>query len=232
VAYVVTFTDLFPPVRHDDIQWERVHVEHATTVDGAYADLGSYAFPLDADPANPTAKSITITNAPAAAGWFRLTWTDAADGEQATDAFYWSGERAGYLPSRLDVARLLRARTRDSNGMEVGIFNAATRPTGAEVDGIIQQSASLVCAKIGVDLPQATHEQAANVIALHAAMMIEMAYWPESTSSTDSSYQRLLELYDRSLQDLQAAVVGAGGTGGGHTLASMKVGPVVLEDEA
>jgi hypothetical protein len=34
-------------------------------------------------------------------------------------------------PSVLDVAALMRARTKDSNGIEVGTFNDDTRPTSA-----------------------------------------------------------------------------------------------------
>ena len=36
-------------------------------------------------------------------------------------------------PSVADVAALLRGRTKDSNGVEVGTFNDDTRPTSSQV---------------------------------------------------------------------------------------------------
>jgi hypothetical protein len=37
------------------------------------------------------------------------------------------------VPSVLDVAALLRARTKDVNGVEVGTFTDDTRPTSSQV---------------------------------------------------------------------------------------------------
>jgi hypothetical protein len=52
-------------------------------------------------------------------------------------------------PSVLDVAALLRARTKDSNGMEVGTFNDDTRPTSAQVLTLIDQAVADVQAWLG-----------------------------------------------------------------------------------
>jgi integrase len=56
-------------------------------------------------------------------------------------------------PSVLDVAALLRARTKDSNGMEVGTFNDDTRPTSAQVLTLIDQAVADVQAWLGPNPP-------------------------------------------------------------------------------
>lgn len=54
-----------------------------------------------------------------------------------------------YTPTPADVAQLLRARTKDSHGTEVGDWTDDTRPTAEEVQGLILQAVGPVLARVG-----------------------------------------------------------------------------------
>jgi hypothetical protein len=52
-------------------------------------------------------------------------------------------------PSVLDISELLRARTKDSAGFEVGTINDSTRPTSAQVAGLAVTAATDIQARLG-----------------------------------------------------------------------------------
>jgi hypothetical protein len=56
-------------------------------------------------------------------------------------------------PSVADVAALLRARTKDVNGDEIGTFNDDTRPTSAQVITLIDEAVVDIQARMGATPP-------------------------------------------------------------------------------
>jgi hypothetical protein len=118
-------------------------------------------------------------------------------------------------PSVQDVALLIRARTKDSNGLEVGTFDGDTRPTADQVEQLIDQSVALV----GMQLPPLANVPAdllpsvAIVVALDAACRVEKSYWPEQVQTERSPYAMLKTEYDEALAAL-TGVVESGGTAG------------------
>jgi hypothetical protein len=106
---------------------------------------------------------------------------------------------------------VLRARTRDTNGAEVGTFTANTRPTDAQVTELIAQSVSDVSSAVGPDIDAALWGDASYVAALGAALQVELSYFPEQIGTGRSPYEQLKELYDERLKRLEAAVEAAGG---------------------
>lgn len=125
-----------------------------------------------------------------------------------------------YLPSTTDVARLLRARTKDSHGVELGDWSDETRPTATEVADLIDQALGPVLARVGplVALPEDDPDTYSNVIpaarhlvALGAAMLVEKSYFPEQVASERSAYSS----YQAEYADCQAALIGEGGSGDG-----------------
>ena len=118
-------------------------------------------------------------------------------------------------PTVDQVALLLRARTKDSAGNEVGTFDEDTRPTGDQVDEQIDVAMGLV----GVRFPttsKLTPEQVVafgGLVAYRAALRIEKSYFPEQVRSDRSAYAQLREEY---LDDLQALVESVSGSGGGE----------------
>ena len=116
-----------------------------------------------------------------------------------------------YAPVVQDVGNILRARTKTRAGAEVGTFNADTRPTDTQVEGLINKAANDVAMVVGSDIPPLVFEDAKGVVALRAALLIELGYFPEQIGSGKSPYAQLKQLYDDDLKNLVAAVTRAGG---------------------
>jgi len=102
-----------------------------------------------------------------------------------------------------DVAALLRARTQDNTDVEVGSWTTDTRPTLEEVERLLAMAQSLVLGETGPltddTLPCPSAEdvkvQAATCVALLAAMLVELSYFPEQVQSTRSAYEQYRDLF-------------------------------------
>jgi len=104
-----------------------------------------------------------------------------------------------WVPAVADVGALLRARTKDSNGNELGTFTASTRPTGDEAALLIQQAADDILAATGVLIPDAVAGVARSMAVYRAAMLIELSYWPEQVAANKSPYAAYKALYDQGM---------------------------------
>lgn len=110
-----------------------------------------------------------------------------------------------YTPSVADVGSILRARTKDTSGNEAGTFTADTRPTGLQVEGLIGQATAIVAAGLPDDLPDALASTARWLIAVRAAMLVELTYFPEQVNTDSSIYAELKELFGEGTATLAAA---------------------------
>jgi hypothetical protein len=119
-----------------------------------------------------------------------------------------------WAPTPDQVAQLLRARTKDSAGKEVGAWTADTRPTLVEVEGIIELAVGQLSAAIGAAVPDVCAQGAQGAAALLAAMLVELSYFPEQVRSDRSAYAEYKALYDGRVVMLQDCVESAGGDGG------------------
>jgi hypothetical protein len=111
-----------------------------------------------------------------------------------------------YMPSVSDVGALLRARTKDQYGNELGTFTDETRPTETEVINLIDVAAREVTSTTDTDIPPLANEDVAKLIAMRAAMLIELSYYPEQINSGRSPYPQFKELYDEQLPIVMRAV--------------------------
>lgn len=107
-----------------------------------------------------------------------------------------------YTPDVQDVGGLLRARTVDDDGNELGTFTSAasdepTRPTLEEATESIEQAVEEIAGRIGADIPQALHGPAKSIAKLLSAMNIELTYFPEQVRNNKSPY----EAYERRVRD-------------------------------
>lgn len=211
-VYVVSFADYLPAPRYGDTPWTRVQIEEAAAAAGPWTVLVDDPLdPVDDDPSAPAARRFTLTGATLQAGWYRLTLFDAAGNQQPFDPV---GNGPTYAATRDDVARLLRARTKarlaagalGSTGNELGEFTADTRPTGEQVDDVIIDANASVAARIGATIPDAHLWLARRAVAIRAAMLVELSYFPEQTEGDDTTYARLLELYDEAMTSLETAL--------------------------
>lgn len=122
-----------------------------------------------------------------------------------------------WAPTVADVGAILRARTKDTNGVELGTFTADTRPTGTAVIALADLAVSDLVAEIGPDIPTELVPSARYLAALGTALMVELSYFPEDVAAGRSPYAELKALYDQRLVRLTDAVedaTGEGGTGG------------------
>jgi hypothetical protein len=81
-----------------------------------------------------------------------------------------------------NVAALLRARTKDAGGNELGTWTPETRPTLAQVDETLALAAGIVEARVGVPV-DACASAFAVAVCFEAACMIEKSYFPEQVES-------------------------------------------------
>jgi hypothetical protein len=117
----------------------------------------------------------------------------------------------------LRVGRLLRARTVDDNDQQIGQFTDNTRPTSNDVLEFVDDASQDVFITAGQQLgptfTSATEPAAWVLIAIRAAMLVELSYWPQQTQAADSAYQQLSQLYDQGLRNLITAVQDNAATG-------------------
>ena len=107
-----------------------------------------------------------------------------------------------WLPLVDDVGELLRARTKDDQGNELGTFTDSTRPTKTEVEGYILKAAADLTSCAGDWLPETLYQTSRRVIATRAAMLVEISYWPEQINEDQSAYNQLKALFDEESGDL------------------------------
>lgn len=105
-----------------------------------------------------------------------------------------------WRPSVDDVAALLRARTKDASGRELGTFTADTRPTDAEVERLISFAVSKIAARVGWTLPDEATYEATHLAAVVTACEVELSYWPEQVRSDRSAYPMLYQFYQDNIE--------------------------------
>lgn len=127
-------------------------------------------------------------------------------------------------PTSDDVATLLRARTKDLDGNEVGVFNDYTRPTAAEVDRIIAMAYAEISALAGASIGDRCAGTARWLTTLRAAMWVELSYWPEQVRSDRSVYAELAEQWTTGLPQLRECIAGNLPDDGGDTNAGYRFG--------
>ena len=111
-------------------------------------------------------------------------------------------------PSVADVAALLRARTRDVNGVEVGTFNDDTRPTSSQAVTVIEEAVADIQAGMGLSRPLELAGAGRSAAAMLTACTIELSYFPEQVQSNRSAFQEYWELLQSKITALQEAARG------------------------
>lgn len=111
-------------------------------------------------------------------------------------------------PSVADVAALLRARTKDVNGVEIGTFNDDTRPTSSQTITLIDEAVADIQARMGLSPPPELARAGKSAAAMLTACMIELSYFPEQVQSNRSAFQEYWELLQNKITALQEAARG------------------------
>lgn len=107
-----------------------------------------------------------------------------------------------------DVAALIRARTKDASGNELGIFTADTRPTDVQAQEAIDHAVILVHTAVGY-IGDTCSDLATQAVAIGAAAEIELSYFPEQSRTDRSAYTFLIQRYTSVLLGLAECVAGS-----------------------
>lgn len=111
------------------------------------------------------------------------------------------------VPTIADVAALIRARTKDRNGNEIGTFNPDTRPTDDQVGDAIAHAVASVHQKVGA-VGSACADIARLCAAYGAAAEIELSYFPEQQRTDRSPYDALIARWQELLEGVRSCVLG------------------------
>lgn len=201
MSFVIPFRNYRPSKRNDAIKWTNAHAQEATDNNGepgAWNTIESFAIADYPDPTNPPTLNFTTDLATQRPGWYRIRFTDTGSGEEFTAGRFWGGE--GYRPSTRDVALYIKNRTADPNGNYLGDFTADTAVTADEVEGLISKAQERVLRKLDVDpnevIATESHFAISNMIALYAAMLVELTKYSEQIQANRSPYPHLKDLFD------------------------------------
>lgn len=126
-------------------------------------------------------------------------------------------------PTVAEVGTLMRARTRDSMGNELGTFTTDTRPTATEVTEMIDSASELVEGRLG-DVPERLEPIVTTIIALRAAMAIELSYFPEEVGDDQSAYARYREQFQDALADYQTSIESDRGVDASKRIGIIRIG--------
>jgi hypothetical protein len=219
MSFVVTLSDYTPPARADKTSYTSVRIEEAAGVAGPFTVIDTIARAADVDPEYPATRDFTTAKATLSEGFYRVTYVDQSGGTSTPSEVVQNASKlaGGSRPSIAEVASLLRARTKAIGGKEVGTFNTQTRPTADEVDNLIDEGIDEVLGKVKVPEPGTAYEgRVRGAIALYAAILIELSYFPEQVGSAKSpvaSYEKLYEKRIKSLiaESITGEVDGEGG---------------------
>lgn len=172
---------------------------------------------------------VVTAQAPADAGMYVIVWK--ANGITTSEELVVTytlpipeaptEEEVSITPTIAEVAALLRARTKDTNGNEVGTFNGNTRPTNANVEVLIGFAVDKVQSDIGGALcadaeAAGLPDKVRNAGALYAAMLVELSYFPEQVAAGRSPYDKIKELWAEDITILKTEVAQICGVGSGE----------------
>lgn len=194
-----------PPRRFDGKAWVEFRVEAAGEEDGGWIPLGEpVPIPTYETPFTGGTTITTLVVGP----WFRLVYVDAAGVESVGPSFTIPAGVA-VRPSLDDVAALLHARTYaetgDILGEALGSFTESTHPSAAQVEVLIDHAAADMAVRAGTEVPPALYETARDLIAMRAAMLVEMSYFPEQSEGGRTVYQSLRLTYEEGAKRLARA---------------------------
>ncbi len=230
MTYVRSLEGFTPPPRFEPEAdpFTKANIQESASADAGFSTIETITLePVDEDPATPQTRNFTTDQAQLAKGWYRIVWEDASGDTFEGRAVYYRA-LPSWAPSVSEVAALIRARTKDSGGNEVGTFDSTTRPTGRQAERLIEMAVARVTTAVGTNLCTADIEaDARDCAALYAAMLAEQSYYPEMTQAAGSSFNSLKALWEPAIKTLTEQVAETcGGEGDGGEATGAPVGHV------
>jgi len=101
----------------------------------------------------------------------------------------------------------------DNGGNETGTFTNETRPTLAEVEGLISDTVQECYSCFGQDIPDslgneksALRNSAKRIVAFGVGALIELSYFPEQVGANRSPYKMYQERYEKGRKQIEQAI--------------------------
>jgi hypothetical protein len=116
------------------------------------------------------------------------------------------------LPTVEDIGAILRARTQDIHDDEIGTFNDETRPTAVDVERLILIASGNVYGRTGdmsgleCEDADTLRETAKGNVAILAAMLVELSFFPEQVQSNRSAFEFYRDMWNDQMTSLIDAV--------------------------
>lgn len=206
---MVSFKDFTPPSIPNITSFGNADIFESPNSSGPWTFIDTYVIsPLDFSSMQPATHSFsTRNNTIPTGGWYKVIWRNS-DGVQAATPPVQNvvSDAAEYLPSASEVGKILYTRTVDDTGAYLGTFTSKTRPTLEVASETIIQAGQDVDKMIGDDIPPSMWDDAKRVVALRAAMLIELTFFPEQIASARSPYDRIKELFDEQIKALSVVI--------------------------
>lgn len=216
MAYVVRFRRYRPSPRDDTLKWTQAVIEQSAP-DGTTGEPTTWTqievkpIPDYPDPLAPPYMNATTELGTLQPGWYRIVFKDlTGDKEETAPQWYTGG--ISPRPSTKDVAVHIKNRTVDAGNNFLGDFTATTPVTDAEVDELIVKAENRVLRRIDKDpnipIPTESQQAVKDLIALYAAMLVELTKYSEQVARGTSPYPQLKELFDETLQEVREDILG------------------------
>lgn len=211
MAFVVPLENFTPPAR-TDAPWTGVRIFESTAPNGPWTLIQTINFAdPDVDPLNPKTRSWTTTLAALESGWYSVIFIDAGGNTSQRSSSVRHGSDVSdvnYRPSVKDVGDLIRSRTIDDDGNELGTFTSATRPNASQVNELIDNALAEAVGIFGTTVPDAPaqyndvdayRKAVAQVVATYAAALVERTHFGKEVARENSPYKQLMIDYERML---------------------------------
>jgi hypothetical protein len=203
---IVTFIDYTPEPREDGVSWAHARIEEAPAEAGPWTVIDMIDLVLDPDPSHPATRSFTTTNATIGyGGWYKVTWVDNFLNEQPTAPILFNAPLA-WRPTLADVGTVDMARTRDTVGNLLGTFTDKTTPTDAQAEAQIDKAVDDLVPKIGTQIPGSLVNDVRDLVALRAAMRIELSFYGTEINTQRSPYPQLKAMFEDKLPGVVSAI--------------------------
>lgn len=208
MSIVVSLEEFTPLARYDGQPFTQARIEEAATAAGPFTLLETFALaPLDADPSRPAARSFTTNLGTLESGWYQVTFVDPNGDKVTVGPVHNINIEPAYLPVVSDIGALLRARTKNQYGDELGTFTDDTRPTDEQVIRLIKLAEGDVAVQLPDDLPEEYYQELHALISLKAAMLVELTHFPEQVRTGRSAYAEYERMFDNQMESLKLELV-------------------------
>lgn len=198
-----------PETTSGDPAWVSVRIMEAADADGPWIELETQVLnPADPTPETPTFYTLVFLGN-LAAGFYNLTWVNE-DGDESPPSGSMLDNNSIMMPTTRNVAAYIPTRPKTPGGSLLLDFTSDTYPQREHVEDRIRAATNWIYAKTGMISDPALALSACHLIAIYAAMLTELGFYPEQISNDKSPYKELKKLYDEGVKALIEAVGGDG----------------------